>query len=231
MDYSFKYESLSEKSTWMSYLNEMFGTVMWVFLSNNIKVDMFANEMGTGVSWGLGLMITNMMFPGHFNAMRTMRKMFLGGDFCDGFMRLFMQMFGGLFAFYMFNESGWFGFVKYDSVPAGGPSLLEWSDWQGHATLFFALMMYAMMGRGTFDGMDNWISTPLVFGIMFAIGGENFMFAPNRMFAVDCDAFFSTLIGCWDSYLMYFFYSTLSCMFLKICSKQDFGMPKYDESD
>jgi len=227
-DYSFKYDKVMDKDAFLGkagYLQEFFGTMFWFFLAN--KMDMWG--MGAGLNWGVAFIITNSIFSGHFNALRSLRKMIFNGDICDSLMRMIMQMLAGLCGHWVF------GFFNTTATFAdSGPSLMVWGGdaWKGHAQLLVALIVYFKMYKAGND-QPFWFFYPFTLWIVFMVGGSGFAFAPNRIFNVafaDAGGAFKGM----GIYVLYAVYGALANFIAGMCDKSgdmNVNLPQYDSTE
>lgn len=219
--YSFNYQKVMAVESFTGakgYLQEMCGTACFIWLANTIDVG------PAGVSWGLSYLITSSMFSGHFTASRSFCKMVLGGDIVDGFMRMLMQMAGGVLGSMFFSN---FTDMSMGSTDHSTPSILDWSDWTAHFHLFFALFLLCKFCSSKQE--PRWFFVPVCTAIVFAFAGDGFLFVPNRIFAVNYDAFCATFMGCWDTYLTYGLWTVAAKFAMGVFSCSPvFALPEYD---
>merc|ERR1712226_456085 len=205
--------------------HEFFGTIFWVFLAGQVEVF----GLGAAFQFGLSWEIVTSVFNGDFNAMTTMLKMMLGnGDPLNCAIRLVVQMVAGIVGTILL------GYLDYDVSNGVASSLALANDGfsmdglMNWVKLAIVLMIYFAAGARLKTG-SAWLDTMLLLGVTFALGGADFIFAPNRVFFVGvggvADVFASRFY--WD-YLAYAICSFVAKYLLDLYDGKDVAMSSFN---
>lgn len=188
------HENLGKEETWTAqggYIMEFFGTMFWFYFVN--KCDVFGLEgvFGLGFKWALGTIITKSVFQGQHNAMCSLVSMIQGADALDCLLRIVLQMLAGMVGTELF---GFFGWGALDNF-ADGTDFAFWAggSWQALVKLLVVFIVWKCVKR---NAGDHWLNEFFVLALVFAIAGDGFHYAPNRVFCVK----FADSVAVWKSF-------------------------------
>ena len=208
----------------------MFGSFFWIFLATQIEIF----NLGDGFKYGVAWIIVSQVFSGQFNSLDTILRAIHGGDALDSLIRLVAQAVGGFLGCWLLS---YFGFDL--SAAKGGAVAIEFNimNW---VMLFLAFVVYyfakTQFEAETNDQLPGWVCNILLFGLTFAVAGDDFLLAPNRVFYVGCDDIVAVLSSFWFVYIQYTVCAFLAAYVLHVLpsvaglefKKDNFVLPKYE---
>jgi len=211
------------------FVVEMIGTAFWFFLAGTLDNNMFG--LGRGGALALSFLIVKSCFNGDFNAMTTLRKMTEMSDcnIVQGFTNLIAQALGGLVGFWFFKTGLGLEFMVARDTTSF-MTIAEEGQWQSHLLLLLALVVYFKF-RDANKSMPAWFFDIVMLSMVFFLGGQKFLFAPNMVFNVACKDAVAALTNFWDPYLQYAIYAWIARALCNLWNCEgDFGkvLPRWE---